>query len=77
MYVINLDDKKVQEHIVTHCDSFGIEYIPQEVSNKIKGKSFPHNTFRIQSDDFIMCGFYCIARKTLLGYKNLLSLNEY
>ena len=55
-------------------DSFGNEYIPQEVLNKIKGKSMTHNIFRIQ-DNNSMCGFYCIVfieyrivRKTLLDY---------
>ena len=40
--------------------------------------------FRIQDDDSIMCGFYCIAfiecmiaRKTLLNYANLFSPNNY
>ena len=38
----------------------------------------------IQSDDFIMCGLYCIAfiehmipRKILLDYTNIFSLNDY
>ena len=42
-----------------------------------------HNIFRIQDDDYIMCGFYCItfiefmvAGKTL-GYTNLCSPNDY
>ena len=39
---------------------------------------------RIQSDDSIMCGFYCIALieyliagKAVLNYASLLSLNDY
>ena len=62
--------------------SLGIEYIPQEVCSKIKYKSITHNIFRIQNNDSIMCGFYCIAfiesmivGKTLLDYTNLFSLN--
>ena len=42
-----------------------------------------HNIFRIQDNDSIMCGFYCIALieymvagKTLLDYTNLLSPND-
>ena len=61
-------------------DSFGIEYIPQEVLNKY----ITHNIFIIQDNDSIMCGFYCIsfieymlAGKTLLGYTNLFSPNDY
>ena len=44
-----------------YFDSFGIEYIPQEVLGKIKNKPSPHNIFRIQDDDSIMCRFYCIS----------------
>ena len=62
-------------------DSFGIKYVPQE---KIKYKSITHNIFRIQDDDSLMCGFYCIAfieymiaGKTLLDYTNLFSPNDY
>ena len=61
----NLDDKQskgthwtllfIDRHTTVHFNSFGIEYIPQEVLNKIKGKSITDSIFRI------MCGFYCIA----------------
>ena len=61
-----------------YFDSFGIEYIPQEVLNKIKVKSLTLNIFRMQDGESIMCGFYCIAfiqcmlaGKTLLDYTNL------
>ena len=48
----------------THFDSFGLEYILQEVLNKIKDKSITLNIFRIQDNDFIMCGFYvCLQEK--------------
>ena len=40
-------------------NSFGIEYIPQEVLNKIKDKSITHNIIRIQVNESFMCGFYC------------------
>ena len=67
-------------------DSFGIEYISQDVLSKIKDKSIIHKIFRIrmQSDDSAMCKFYCIAfieymiaGKTLLSYKYLFSPNDY
>ena len=47
-------------------------------------KSITHNIFRIQDNESIMCGFYCIALiehmpagKYLLVYTNLLSPNDY
>ena len=67
-----------------YFDSFGIENILQEALNKIRDKSITHNIFRIQDEDSIMCGFYCItfieyilAGKALLDYTNLFSLNGY
>ena len=71
MHVINLDGKQSKgTHWVSlvidrinavQFGSFEIEYIPQEPLSKIQDKSINHNIFRIQSDDSIMCGFYCIA----------------
>ena len=81
--MINLGDKKskgthwiplfIDRNITVYFESFGIEYIPQEVLHKIKDKSITHNIFGIQDNESIMCRFYCIAfieymlaRKTLL-----------
>ena len=44
-------------NVAVYFDSFGIEYIPLELLNKIKDKSIIHNIFRIQDNEFIMCGF--------------------
>ena len=64
-YVINLDDKNskgthwvslfIERDTAVYFHSFGIEYIPQEVLDKIRDKSITHNIFRIQENDFIMC----------------------
>ena len=69
-HVINLHDKQGKEtywvslfiyrNTAGYIDSFGIEYIPQEVLYRIKDKFISHNIFRIQDEDSIMCGFYCI-----------------
>ena len=93
-YIINLDDKNIKvthwvslfidRNIAVYLDSFGIEYIPLEVLNKIRDKSITRNIFRIQDNESILCGFYCItfieymlAGKTLLDYTNLFSSNDY
>ena len=70
--MINLDDKQSKEtHWVSlfidrktavYFNSFGVEYIAQEVLSKIKDKNknknknkiIIHNIFRMQSDDSIM-----------------------
>ena len=92
-HVLNLEDKeskgeycvslRYEKNTSVYFDSFGIEYIPQEVLNKIKGKSITRNIFRIQFDDSIVSGFYCIAfieymlaGKTL-DYTDLFSTKDY
>ena len=74
----------IDRNTAVYLDSFGIEYIPQEVLNKIRDKSITHNIVTIQDDNSVMCGFYCIALreyilagKTLLDYTNLFSPNHY
>ena len=74
----------LDKNTAVYFDSFGIQCIIQEVFSKIKDKSINHNIFRIQDNDSIMSGFYCIAfieyilaGKTLLDYTNLFSLNYY
>ena len=90
--MIKLDDKNskgahwvslfIDRNLAVYFDSFGIEYIPQEVLNKIRDKSITQNIFRIQDSESFMFGFYNIAfircmlaGKTLLDYTNLFSPN--
>ena len=92
-YVINLDEYEntgthwvslfVKANKVIHFDSFGIEHIPKEI-NKFINNNIESNIFRIQADDSIMCGYFCIEfinymlkSKTLLDYTNLSSLNDF
>ena len=51
----------VDRNLSIYFDSFGIEYISQEVLNKVKDKSINHNIFRIKDNESIMCGFYCVV----------------
>ena len=87
-YIINLDDKNSKgTHWVSlfiDINLFEIEYISQEVLNKIKGKAITQKISKIQDNESIMCGFCCIAfieymlaRKIVLDYTNLFSLNDY
>ena len=92
--MISLDDKDskgthmvslfIHKNVAIYLDSFGIEYILQEILNKIRDKSITHNILRIQDNELPMCGFYCItfieymlAGKPLLDYTNLFSSNNY
>ena len=65
------------KNIAKYFDSFGIEYIPQEVLNKIRDKLITHNIFRIGDNESIMCGFYCIAFIEYLLAGNSLFLLDY
>ena len=94
-YIINLDHSKntgthwvvifVKEDQLIYFDSFGVEYIPQEILEKIEhsslgNKNIKTSIFRIQDYNSIMCGYFCILfieymlnDKTLTDFTNLFS----
>ena len=47
----------IDKNTAVYFDSFGIEYIPQEVLNKIKDKSVTHNIFRIWDNESYILWF--------------------
>ena len=70
-YVINPDEdadvgtrwialfgKKSQ---IVYFDSFGVEHVPEEIKEFIGNKSIKANIFRVQSNNSIMCGYFCIG----------------
>ena len=64
---------------VTYFDSFGVEHIPEGHS-----LSITTNIFRIQANDSVMCGYFCIGfidfmlkGKTLTEYTNLFLPNNF
>ena len=88
-YVINLDEYNdigthwIALYVRNNCiyfDSFGVEYIPNEIKQFIGNKDTISNIFRLQVYDSIMCGYFCLAfidfmfaGKTLLQFTNLFS----
>ena len=87
-YVINLNEYKsigthwlilyVNGDNVTYFDSFGGEYIPKEIEKVIGNKNITKDIYRIQANESIMCGYFCIGfinfmlkGKALLDYANL------
>ena len=70
-YAINLDDYAdigthwialyVNNNEVIYFDSFGMEHIPKEIKRFIGHKNIKTNIFRIQADNSIMCGYFCIG----------------
>ena len=70
-YVINLDEFKntdthwvvlfMKSDEVIYFDSFGVEYIPKEIINKVGiNKNIKTNIFRIHDYISVMCGYFCI-----------------
>ena len=70
-YVINLDE---YEDVGTHwiaffCnrneivffDIFGVEHIPEEIKEFVANKNIKANIFRVQENDSVMCGYFCIG----------------
>ena len=63
-----------------YFDSFGVEYNPKEIMEKIKYKNIKASIVRIQDNNSIMCGYFCILfieymlnNKTLTDFTNLFS----
>ena len=96
-YIINLDEYAdvgthwialfCKKNEIAYFDSFGVDYIPEEIKKIIEefpgNKNIKANTFRVQENDSIMCGHFCIgfidfmlARKKLTDYTNLFSPHD-
>ena len=65
---------------IIYFDSFGIEHVPKKNKKFIRNKNIKTNIFRIQANNSIMCGYFCIgfvdfmfAGKTLIDYTSLFS----
>ena len=65
---------------VTYFDSFGVEHIPKEIKEFIGNKNIKTNIYRVEANDSITCGYFCIgfidfmlAGKTLTDYTALFS----
>ena len=72
---------------IVYFNSFGVEYIPNEIKEFIKefpgNKNIKTNIFRVQENDSIICGYFCIgftdfmlAEKKLADYTNLFSAHD-
>ena len=69
---------------VTYFDSFGVEHIPKEIKEFAKNKNIKTNIFRVQANDSVMWGYFCIVfidfmlkEKTLTEFTNLFSQNNF
>ena len=93
-YVINLDEYEnvgthwialyVKNNEITYFDSFGVEHAPKEIKKFIEHKNIKTSIFRIQADNSIMCGYFCIrfidfmlAGKSLIDFSSLFSAYDF
>ena len=92
-YVINLDEYAdvgthwialfCNRNEIVYFDSFGVEHVPEEIKEFIGNKNIKANIFRVQENDSVMCGYFCIgffvfvlAGKKLTDYTNLFSPHD-
>ena len=73
----------VKKNEIVYFNSFGIEYIPEIIKEFIGNKNIKANIFRVQENNSIMCGYFCIgfiyfmlAGKKLTDYANLFSPHD-
>ena len=93
-YVINLDEyADIGTHwIVLFCnrneivyfDSFGVEHVPEEIKEFVGNKIIKASIFRVEVNDSVMCGSFCIgfvdfmlAGKKLTDYTSLFSPHDF
>ena len=62
-----------------YFDSFGVKYVAKEIKEFVGNKNIKSNTFRVQANNSVICGYFCIgfmyfmfASKTLINFTNLL-----
>ena len=70
-YVINLDEYAdtgmhcialfCKKNEIIYFDSFGVEHIPEEIKEFIGNENIKANIFRVQANDSLMCGYFCIG----------------
>ena len=65
---------------IFYVDSFGVEYVPEKIKEFIENKNIIANIFEVQTNDSIICGYFCIgfidvmlAGKKLTDFTNLFS----
>ena len=46
---------------IVYFDSFGVEHVPEEIKEFVGNKNIKANIFRVQANDSVMCGYFCIA----------------
>ena len=89
-YVINLEEYVdvgiyyialfCKRNEILYFDSFGVEYVLEEIKEFILNKNIIANIFRVHANNLIICGYFCIGfidfmlvGKNLSDFTNLFS----
>ena len=74
----------VKKNEIVNFDSFSIEHVPEEIKEFIRNKNIKANIFRVQVNNSVMCGYFCIgfidfmlAGKKLTDYTSLFSPHDF
>ena len=69
---------------IVYFDSFGVEHVPKEIKEFVGNKNIKANIFRVQANDSVMCGYFCIgfidimlASKKLTDLANICSSYDF
>ena len=46
---------------MVYFDSFGVEHVPEETKDFIGNENINANIFRLQANNSVMCGCFCIG----------------
>ena len=93
-YVINLDEYAdvgthwialfCNRNEIVYFDSFGVEHVPKDIKEFIGNKNIKGNIFRVQANDSVMSGYFCIgfidfvlAGKKFTDFTNLFSPHNF
>ena len=58
--------------------SFGVEHIPEEIKKFIGNRNIKANIFRVQANNSVTCGYFCIEFiDFMLAGKNLFSPDDF
>ena len=70
-YIINLDEYAdvgthwialfYNKNEIVYFDSFSVEHVPKEIKEFAENKNIKANIFRVQGNNSVMCGYFCIG----------------
>ena len=69
---------------IVYFNSFGVEHVPEEIKEFVGNKNIIANIFRVQANNSVMCGYFCIgfidfmlAGRKLTDYTSLFSPHDF